>query len=93
MKNVSDAEAQNSVSYVGALFANEKIEKLDKEKKLTGYEKKALLQLARVVVANALRPDDVQPHPKQTAPIYPCRHFAFDRDRANRRDEEDHGDR
>lgn len=49
----SDQEARDSVSYVGMVFTTQCYKELKKEILLTGYEKKALLALARRTIARA----------------------------------------
>jgi MEMO1 family protein len=53
--NIPDVEIQNSVSYAGIVFTQQKISKLKKENQLTGYEKKALLKLSREAVENEFK--------------------------------------
>jgi AmmeMemoRadiSam system protein B/AmmeMemoRadiSam system protein A len=51
--SVPDVDAQNCVSYGGLIFTNEPLASRSPEEQLTGYEKKALLTLAREVLKNA----------------------------------------
>ncbi len=52
MGDCSDAEAQNSVSYVGMLFTTQRRAMLPLIDRLTAYEKRALLKLARETIKN-----------------------------------------
>ena len=53
---LSDAAAKTGVSYVGLLFTTQKRAKLAVADRLTGYEKHALLALARRGIANVSAP-------------------------------------
>ncbi|MBY0352875.1 AmmeMemoRadiSam system protein B [Candidatus Babeliales bacterium] len=55
-----DAQAADSVSYVGLVVTSQDLAKLSKENQLTGYEKRALLKTAQEVVANKLKPEVAQ---------------------------------
>lgn len=52
LDDINDAEAKNSVSYVGMIFTTQKDTSLPLIDRLTEYEKKALLRLARKSIAN-----------------------------------------
>jgi len=62
--NVEDSQARSSVSYIGTVFTTQNLSKLKKENQLTGYEKRALLGLARSMVENEFKAKDakVQDH-------------------------------
>jgi AmmeMemoRadiSam system protein B/AmmeMemoRadiSam system protein A len=55
LQDIPDKEIKNSVSYAGLIFTQEKLSSLPFEKQLTGYEKLALLKLARDFVQHKLR--------------------------------------
>jgi len=57
---VADEDARNSVSYIGAVFTTQDLTKLKGENKLTGYEQRALLGLARASVINEFRDKDTR---------------------------------
>lgn len=52
LDDIDDAEAKNSVSYVSMIFTTQKDTSLPLIDRLTGYEKKALLHLARKTIEN-----------------------------------------
>lgn len=52
LDNVPDEKCRNSVSYISLLLTTEKFADIKKEKRLTDYEKKALLTLARTTIEN-----------------------------------------
>ena len=58
LENISDMKAQNSVSYASLIFSTKKHDKafnvFDKGKLVTGYEKLALLNLARQTIQNSV---------------------------------------
>jgi len=57
-ETVSDTDAENSVSYVGMIFSTQTELDTPKEDRLTAYEKKALLRLARDTIINTLKPKE-----------------------------------
>ena len=54
-ENVLDNQMANSVSYAGIIFTQQKLVDLPLKDRLTGYERRALLQSARDAIANAFR--------------------------------------
>jgi AmmeMemoRadiSam system protein B/AmmeMemoRadiSam system protein A len=58
-KDIPDSQADNSVSYVGMIFAQRPEQKSVPvvHVSLTGYEKKALLKLARATLENSFKPE------------------------------------
>ncbi len=58
--SIPDAQASESVSYVGLVATNQELKNLSKENQLTGYEKRALLKTAQEVVENKLKPETAQ---------------------------------
>lgn len=66
--NVNDAQATSSVSYVGMVFASDPIAAYAPEFRLTGYEKRSLLALARSTIENSFMP---APHQLPAHLLYP----------------------
>jgi len=54
LDNIPDSSISNSVSYVSLLFTKQQLITQKKQDRLTGYEKKALIKLARTTVQNEL---------------------------------------
>lgn len=67
MQQVPDEKARESVSYVGMVFAQQKLVDLKLENRLTGFEKKELLATARDTIAFAMHDKD-----KKSAESYPA---------------------
>ena len=55
LKNINDDLAKNSVSYLGLVFTDQKLQDLKQEDQLTGFEKKALLISARDTLQNSFK--------------------------------------
>jgi AmmeMemoRadiSam system protein B/AmmeMemoRadiSam system protein A len=55
--DVADDFAQNNVSYAGIVFTGKEQVIRSIEDRLTGYEKKALLHLAKATIANEFKPE------------------------------------
>jgi len=62
--DILDNETQGSVSYAGIVFTEQKLNTLEKENQLTGYEKRSLLSFARRTIANEFKkgPEKVEDH-------------------------------
>jgi len=66
---IPDGAVSNSVSYAGLIFTSQQLSELKKEARLTGYEKKALLKLARTSVKNEFQDQTTRTPEHLLAPI------------------------
>ncbi|MBD3273134.1 AmmeMemoRadiSam system protein A, partial [Candidatus Dependentiae bacterium] len=62
LSNLPDKLVKNSVSYAGLIFTKEKLKDLKKEKQLTDFEKKSLLELAFRSIKNEFKKNKLPDH-------------------------------